>query len=161
MLSIKYDLKALLPVTLRYLAPWFNGLSFYIPWKSKFPVQVENSEAGLKRLWKKSWKVMEFEKLSRVRTLILEQLDDCNSQVSIGEGNRTQVFQDFWLLLQPVRGMWREVRGNKKRGRGNLFAVFPGSDISLRRPHNLNVWTGYSVASTVLVSRFAPQTVDH
>ena len=38
---------------------------------------------------------MEFEKLSRVRTLILEQLDDCNSQVSIGEGNRTQVFQDF------------------------------------------------------------------
>ena len=63
--------------------------------ESEFPVQVENSEAGLKRLWKKSWKVMEFEKLSRVRTLILEQLDDCNSQVSIGEGKRTQVFQDF------------------------------------------------------------------
>lgn len=161
MLSIKYDLKALLPVTLRYLAPWFNGLSFYIPWKSKFPVQVENSEASLKRLWKKSWKVMEFEKLSRVRTPILEQLDDCNSQVSIGEGKRTRVFQDFWRLLQPVRGMWREVRGNKKRGRGNLFAVFPGSDISLRRPHNLNVRTGYSVAGTVLVSRFAPRTVDH
>ena len=63
--------------------------------ESEFPVQVENSETGLKRLWKKSWKVMEFEKLSRVRTLILEQLDDCNSQVSIGEGKRTQVFQDF------------------------------------------------------------------
>ena len=63
--------------------------------ESELPVQVENSEAGLKRLWKKSWKVMEFEKLSRVRTLILEQLDDCNSQVSIGEGKRTQVFQDF------------------------------------------------------------------
>ena len=40
-------------------------------------------------------KVMEFEKLSRVRTLILEHLDDCNTQINTGEGKRTQVFQDF------------------------------------------------------------------
>ena len=80
--------------------------------ESKFPVQVENSEAGLKRLWKKSWKVMEFEKLSRVRTLMLEHLDDCNTQINIGKRKRTQVFQE--ILTSIVACQWIVARSQRK-----------------------------------------------